>query len=76
MGEFSLPQGPYDLVRYLQTLDPEPRDGLVCVRLCEGGVKPPHSKAGCARKCPNSSVPQSGRRVRGCQAIFEITRPK
>ena len=24
------------------------------VRLCEGGVKPPHSKAGRARKRPNS----------------------
>ena len=23
------------------------------VRLSEGGVKPPHSTAGCARKCPN-----------------------
>ena len=29
--------------------------GNASVRLCEDGVKPPHSKAGCARKCQNFS---------------------
>jgi hypothetical protein len=38
------------------------REGLV--RLCEGGVKPPHSKAGCARKCPNSRGGPCGRPAR------------
>ena len=33
----------------------------VSVGLCEGGVKPPHSKAGFARKCAHSG--KQGRKI-------------